>query len=65
MTTPGLALYDNALYDEVLYDEDIPFVQPVVPPDAAIFRIALGAVPQIYQRMFAEAVGRGNQKRVE
>jgi hypothetical protein len=65
MSTPGLALYDNALYDEVLYDEDIAFVQPGVPPDAAIFRVALGAPPQTFERMLREAVGRGNQKRVE
>lgn len=66
MSTPGLALYDNALYDEVLYDEDIAFVLPgVVAIDAAIFRVALGAPPQTFERMLRGAVERGNQKRVE
>lgn len=65
MTTPGVALYDNALYDEVLYDEDIPFVQPGVPPDAAVFRVVLGASLQTFEHIFAEAIERANQKRVE
>lgn len=60
-----LALYDSVLYDEALYDEDVAFVQPGVPPDAAIFRVALGAPAQTFERRFAAAVGRGNQKRVE
>lgn len=67
MSTPGLALYDNALYDEVLYDEDIAFIPSVqpVPPDAAVFHVVLGAPLQTFERIFAEAAGRGNQKQVE
>jgi hypothetical protein len=60
-----LALYDHVLYDEALYDEDVAFVQPDVPPDAAIFRLAFAAPPQTFERMLHEAVERGNQKRVE
>lgn len=58
----GPALYNSSLYNETLYNEAVPV--EIVPGDPAIFRVALGAVPQTFERIFAEAARRDNENQV-
>ena len=58
----GPALYNSSLYNETLYNEAVP--AEVVPADAAVFRLALGDVPQTFERIFAEAARRDNENQV-
>lgn len=59
----GPALYNIPLYNEALYNEAAPAVREVADP--ARYQIALGAPPQTFERVFAAAVGRAVEKRVE
>ncbi len=58
----GPALYNSSLYNETLYNEAVP--AEVVPADPAVFRVALGDVPQTFERIFAEAASRNNETQV-
>jgi hypothetical protein len=59
----GAALYNTSLYNETLYNEAVP--AEIVPADHAVYRVALGDVPQTFERIFAEAARRDNEKQVE
>lgn len=61
----GLAVYNQTVYNGAFYNEGTTIIPEGVPPDAAIFRVAVGAVPQTYERILADALANANQRQVE
>jgi hypothetical protein len=66
---PRLAGLNTAPYNVIPYNGALAAAAAAVAaealPDLAQLRIVVGALPGTFQRQFASAVQRGNQKRVE